>query len=198
MTQMTRTQIIADLLVHAGRADEDGWHKRALLMRAAAEMLEGDAAASNQQRVRSLEFDVMDAPMIRHSLTIGANTAMLCGQPLAKDRLREYTAILDKLIPPAAALFDEERWAELGMALASASAFEVTLDAPIWSRGGRNSWNQDGQITVRIGSKEWGSYKTDYKVGSPHIAAVHKLLSELAPMDCVGTYNDKECNNHGR
>lgn len=39
MTGMTRATVAADLLIHADRREEDGWHKSVLLMRAASEML---------------------------------------------------------------------------------------------------------------------------------------------------------------
>ncbi len=191
---MTREQIISDLKVHAGRASDEGWHKRALLMMEAALLLEQEtpAPSTNKRDKIVLEIDRMDVPMIRHALGIGGNTAMLCSHGKAKARFREYEAVLLPHIPPEAALFEEEAWGELGLALAKAEFFHVTLEPK--DRHVKDDWWWDGHLVVTVGEERFATnpWRHPVKRGGPEAENLHRVLAELAPMDCIGSFDNKE------
>jgi hypothetical protein len=143
----------------------------------------------NARLKRTFEFDLADAPVLMRAFSIAACTAMLCGHHTAKRRLDEYKAMMAQFVPPEAALFDEEEWCEIGIALVDAESFSVVLEAPRWERDRGTFWR--GLITVRVGDKVWQSDSTErYERGDPKIAAVHRVLAELAPIGCEGILDD--------
>lgn len=195
---MTRAQIISDLYIHAGREEEEGMHKRALLMRAAADLLERESApaASNNHLVRTMEFDLTDAPMMMAAMRLKSCEAMMCGHKHAKKRFGEYQETFQALIPPVVAKFEEEVWSELGQLLKTARAFRVTVEAKRWERD--RSWWQDGPLVVYISGHRFAGEAGGLKCYVPrgedeHPKALFEVLRELAPMDCEGSWdNGKE------
>lgn len=135
---------------------------------------------TNKRTTRTLEFDVMDAPVLMHALLIGANTAMLCGKPGAQARLRQYVAILREIAPDESKLFDAEDWCELGLALATAKKVQVGLKNPKW----RGRFNRDYAIQVTIGTKHWFSDKSYFMPGAEEVGKLSRLLAEIAPVGC--------------
>jgi hypothetical protein len=160
---------------------------------------------SNMQNKRTLEFDVSDAPMLVHAMQIAANTAMMCGHPDARKRFQQYREVFQSFAPPEAAFFDEETWGEMGMALAQASAFHVYMDIDSFERreftqrgylsySARNSmdlwvsFTRKDQEPIRFRSK----YGFKGSKDDPRVEQVFKALAELAPLDCVGTFDNQD------
>lgn len=141
----------------------------------------------NGRRKLVLEFDEMDAPMILHALRIGATTAMMCGHPDAKIRLNKYCEFVKQFIPPAAQLFGEEEWGEIGIAMDGQTEFTVFLAPLTWRE--TEYWNpkySEGQIVVRVGRRAWRSNDSNFRQGDERVQLVLDTLNQLAPMDCKG------------
>lgn len=194
--RLTRQQIIDGLRVHAGRVSEDGYHTRAIYMNAAIEELEATPPAGNNRLKRTMEFDLADAPMLMAAVRLAACTAMMCGHKAADKKLRVYQQFFTQFLPEAAARFDEEAWAEIGMALLDAKEFRVTIEPKRWERD--RSWWYDGVLTVYVGTKR---FEAD-KGAKPYIRrgdddaprALYEALVELAPMDCQGAWDNAKEN----
>lgn len=188
---LTREQIISSLRIHADRVSEEGYHTRAIYMHAAADMLEEPAPASNNRLKRTLEFDVADGPMLMAAVRLAACTAMMCSHRDAEKKLRVYQQMFAQHVPAAAARFDEETWAEIGMALMAATSFHVTILPKRWERD--RSWWREGALAVTI---DGATFLGDHGV-SPYVKrgddappqALCEALQELAPMDCQGSWD---------
>lgn len=157
---------------------------------------------SNSQNKRTLEFDVTDAPMLLHAMSIAAATAHMCGHPLARKRFDQYKAMLKAYVPPEADLFDEEVWGEMGMVLSSAKAFTVRADLSTFHQGCKDRGEYVGRYMTKLvlyvdidtGTKV-RTYEARYGVklepeGDPRVKAVYDVLAELAPLDCQGAFKD--------
>lgn len=133
----------------------------------------------------TMEFDRADGPMLVHALQIAACTALMCGHSQAQARLQTYRDAFKAFAPPEAKFFDEEAWAEIGMALVTAKSFKVMLVARSWQRDYR--WWDEGVMRVEIGDKAFegrNEYVKRKDLETPK--AVLAALQELAPMACVG------------
>jgi hypothetical protein len=146
---------------------------------------------TNDRTKRTLTFEVSDAPMLVHALSIAACTARMCGHPDAEKRLREYLAVIKQFEPDEAKHFAEEAWGEMGMALAQAPSFHVKIDKGRWENE-FNHWS-GGYLYVQIGDRQWcGNRGFDrFKPGAPEVETLCKALQEIAPMDCVGTFDNR-------
>lgn len=140
---------------------------------------------SNDRLKRTLEFDLTDAPMLAHAMRIAACTALMCGHKDAQKRLDQYQAFLAQLVPPEAKHFEEEVWAEIGMALGEAKSFRVTLCKDSWRN---HQWVREGRIVVHVDDRTFDASKGFERFGwdAPELKAVFKMLTELAPMGCEG------------
>jgi len=147
---------------------------------------------TNNRLKRTLEFDLADAPMLVGALSIAACTAKMCGFSKAAERLREYQKLVKEFSPPASDLFDDEAWAEIGMELSSAKTFKVTIDKLRWEQGEFNHWS-GGAIVIEIGERRWYDRRMcdRFKPGAVEVEAVCRALQEIAPMDCVGSFDDR-------
>ena len=146
---------------------------------------------SNDRLKRTIEFDLMDAPMLVHAMMIAANTAKMCGHRDAEKKLRAYQAVLKTFVPPEAAHFDEEAWAELGMALMEAQHFHVTVTQKSWEH---HKWWSEGHLTVICQGRAYKANRGSdcyVKRGDDTAPqALYKVLKELAPMDCAGSWDN--------
>lgn len=189
---LTRQQIIDGLRVHAGRVSDDGYHTRAIYMNAAADELAAEAPAGNNRLKRTMEFDLADAPMLMAAVRLAACTAMMCSHKDADKKLRVYQKMFEQFVPACAARFEEEVWAEIGMALLNAESFRVTIEPRSWERD--RTWWYEGVLTVYVGKKrfEAGRGISAYvKRGDDEAPkALYEALTELAPMDCQGAWDN--------
>lgn len=148
--------------------------------------------SDNARLKRTLEFDLHDAPMLVHALSIAACTAMMCGHPDAEKKLRAYKAMLAAFQPPEAKHFEPEHWAEMGEALLQAKDFHVTIIPRSFER--KWSWWSEGVLAVHVQGQ---TFTADCGV-SPYVKrgddaapqALHKVLKEIASMDCAGTWGN--------
>jgi hypothetical protein len=144
----------------------------------------------NKRLKGTLEFDIADAPMLVHAMSIAACTAMMCGHKDAQKKLDAYKKVFAQFAPPEAAFFDEETWAEMGGALLTAKSFHVTVTEPKWNR---NHWWSQGYIEVTIDDRRFGGGAANQiKRGGPEIEAIHNALAQLAPLDCTSTFDNKK------
>lgn len=138
--------------------------------------------SDNGRNRRTLEFDLADAPMLARALSVGACTAMLDGRKDAQRRLETYRDLVAQMVPAEADLFDEEVWAEMGMALAKGGSWSVGVTQAPWDK----RWLGSGPICVKVGRREWLSQGIDrYRIDAPEIEAVAGVIADLAPMDSV-------------
>ncbi|USN16148.1 hypothetical protein PAPPERLAPAPP_04070 [Brevundimonas phage vB_BpoS-Papperlapapp] len=158
---------------------------------------------SNSRNKRTFEFDVTDAPMLLHAMSLAAATAMMCGHPDAKRRFQSYRDMLKEYVPVEADLFDEEVWGEMGMALARSQAFRVRIDLSPYHRGCQERGEYISRyltklrlyVEIDVGSKT-KTFEAKYGVeceaqDDPKVKAVYDVLVNLAPMDCQGSCHDR-------
>lgn len=191
MTVLTRQQIIEGLRVHADRTSEDGWHTRAIYMHAAADELEKGTVGGNKRLKRSIEFDLADAPMLMAAVRLAACQAMMSQHKDADKRLRQYQEMFAQFVPPEAERFDEETWAEIGMALLAAKTYRVTIEPKRWDK----DWWYEGDLVVYVDGRRFRAdkgginhYVKKGDAGPPQ--ALHDALKELAPMECESTWDN--------
>lgn len=138
---------------------------------------------SNGQNTRILQFEETDAPVLVHALIIAANTALMCGKPLAQKRLQQLRKALEQFVPEPAKDFDPEDWCEMGLAMVSAERVHVFYDVPDWART-TNTWMREKNLRITIGKRSWCSekrYGTD--PDGPREALV-AVLEEIVPLGC--------------
>jgi hypothetical protein len=99
--------------------------------------------------------------------------------------------VIKQFEPEEAKHFAEEAWGEMGMALAESKSFQVNIDKGHWEKE-FNHWS-GGYLYVQIGERRWcGNRGFDrFKPGAPEVEALCKALQEIAPMDCVGSFDNR-------
>jgi hypothetical protein len=137
-------------------------------------------AAGNGRRMRTIEFDEADAPMLAAAMRLAAGTALTYGeaQARARQRFKHYRELFLQFAPPEAAMFqDEETWCEIAIAMDHADCFEVA-----WEKGRWPDYGQ-GRATVTVGRRAWA---TGYsvKVSREDSVRLATALSEMAPIGC--------------
>lgn len=136
-------------------------------------------AAGNGRRMRTIEFDEADAPMLAAAMRLAAGTALAYGesQARARQRFKHYRQLFLKFAPPEAAMFqDEETWCEIAIAMDHADFFQVTWKKREWP-------NEGGRATVIVGDRAWTTgYST--KVTPEDSDRLVAALSEMAPVGC--------------
>lgn len=146
--------------------------------------------SDNRRHTRTMEFEVSDAPALMRAFSIAACTAMMCGHKGAQARLDRYKKLMAEFVPAEAKLFDEEVWCEIGIALVNAKTFRVALTQAGWHR---HHWVHDGKLTVYVDDVRFDTQGIEtYRPGAPEIEAIYKVLTDLAPIDCVGTMEGQE------
>jgi len=136
-------------------------------------------AAGNGRRMRTIEFDEADAPMLAAAMRLAAGTALTYGeaQARARQRFKHYRELFLQFAPAEAAMFqDEETWCEIAIAMDHADFFQVTWEKRRWPEDG-------GRATVTVGQRCW---TTGYSIrvtqeDSVRLAAA---LSAMAPIGC--------------
>lgn len=134
----------------------------------------------NGRRMRTIEFDEADAPLLMAAMRLAAATVFTYGPDHRQSmrRLQHYQELFQQFAPPEAEMFDNEMiWAEIAIAMDTSDSFQVT-----WQKG---SWpdHARGRATVTIGERSW---QTGYRVGVTQEQATElaRALEEMAPMSC--------------
>ncbi|MBS7671674.1 hypothetical protein [Croceicoccus gelatinilyticus] len=135
-------------------------------------------AEGNGERLRQIEFDQADAPMLLHALIIGANTALMCGGRQATQRMAYYARLIRDLCPPGHEhLRREEDLCEIALAMREAPHWSFTF-AP-------ERWRSNGEAIIRVGKKAWTSA---YMITQPQADELRGCIEAIAPLTC--TYID--------
>lgn len=131
---------------------------------------------SNGRRLKTLQYDEADAPMLASALRLGANVAF-CGQnDGARARMKQYARAVMEHVPPEADFFNmQDVWSEIMMAIDASPSFEVR-----WKRA---DYGVKGTAEVVVGKRSW---RTDLgSVTKDGAEALGDALERLAPMECV-------------
>ena len=137
-------------------------------------------AAGNGRRMRTIEFDEADAPMLAAAMRLAAGTALTYGeaQARARQRFKHYRELFLQFAPPEAAMFkDEETWCEIAIAMDHAESFEVSWEKGQWPE------YENGRATVTVGRHAWATgYST--RVTREDSVRLAAALSQMAPIGC--------------
>lgn len=143
-------------------------------------MTEDTVPRGNGRRMRTVEIDLADAPMLAGAMRLAAGTALMYGhsQAKARERFQRYRAMFKELSPPEAFLFDnEEDWCEIAIAMDGAPDFEVT-----WEKGRWPDYDK-GHACVRVGDRAWHIRRET--ITAERSEAIGAALEDIAPMTCV-------------
>lgn len=137
-------------------------------------------STGNGRRMRTIEFDEADAPMLAAAMRLAAGTCLTYGERQAKARARfqHYRRLFLDLAPREAALFrDEEDWCEIAIAMDTADFFEVS-----WMKGEWPDYDK-GRAIVRVGDRSW---QTGYSTAVTQEASIRLTvaLGAMAPVNC--------------
>lgn len=137
-------------------------------------------APGNGRRMRTIEFDEADAPMLAAAMRLAAGTALMYGgrQEKARERFQYYRQLFLQIAPPEAAMFrDEEDWCEIAIAMDDATSFDVAWKEGEWPH------RDQGRATVIVGDRVW---ETGYgnSVTREDSVRLARVLAEMAPLGC--------------
>jgi len=128
----------------------------------------------NGDRIRTLEYDIADAPMLAHAMMIAANTAMMCGGGKAENRLHHYKKqFLDTSPAGAKHLRREEDLCDIAIAMAAADTWSI-------HRSKRWSSDKDGEALITVGNRRWETWK----ISDEAYAELVQGLVQIAPCRC--------------
>ncbi len=135
----------------------------------------------NGRRMRTIEFDEADAPLLMAAMRLAAATALTygAGQRKARARLKHYQEMFRDMAPPEASMFQHEAaWCEIAIAMDSATEFVVR-----WHEG-RWPDHASGRASVTVGDRRW---ETGYSepVTRERCRLLAAALDEMAPPGCV-------------
>lgn len=143
---------------------------------------DGNAPIGNGRRMRTIEFDEADAPMLAAAMRLSSATALMYGvsQERARERYQHYRALFMQFAPPEAAMFrNGQDWCEIAIEMDTAADFEL-----IWTRA---SWpdHAKGKVSVRVGDRVW---RTDAEAMSREgMEPLAAALEAMAPAGCMRT-----------
>ena len=128
----------------------------------------------NGERIRSLEFDIADAPMLRHAMSIAVATAMMCSGAQAQARLRYYQRKFTELCPPGYQhLRREEDLSEIAIAMNDAPTWSIEFEA--------RPWRDEGEAIIRVGSRSWSVWS----ISRPNLEQLTSCINAIAPLSCM-------------
>lgn len=138
--------------------------------------------SGNGQRVRTLEFDLADAVMLAHAVSVCGAEAMLSQAPAALRRLQHYKEFFLSLLPEDAKLFDRDTdLCEIAI---------MAQDSETWTihRVREHTWS-DGRVVVTVGGRRFVSSWIHKAEAVDRMAAVVELLM---PVTCVRVPKEDE------
>ena len=136
----------------------------------------------NGRRMRTIEFDEADAPMLAAAMRLAGATCMAYGAPQAKarERFKHYRTLFMAFAPPEASLFqEEETWCEIAIAMDDAPTFSVE-----WKRDSY-LYEGKGRIVVRVGNRAWETGHERVEESATELLAA--ALARMAPSGCERT-----------
>lgn len=127
----------------------------------------------NGTRIRTLEYDIADAPMLRHAMIIASNTALMCGGRNAMGRFQYYRRKFTELCPPGYEhLRREEDLCEIAIAMTG---------APCWSiQFVKQRWSSNGPAIIRVSDNAWETLSLSPEAFS----ALSRCIETIAPVGC--------------
>jgi hypothetical protein len=132
--------------------------------------------SGNRSRIRTLEFDEADAPMLRMALSVAVATAMMCEGRESVGRLIHYKKTLADMVDPDAKLLRRET--DLcEIAILSTAIPEWTIH-----RVRERSWSDTFRAIVTIGTRRFGSAELVKEESFQRIAA---LVERTVDLECV-------------
>jgi hypothetical protein len=143
---------------------------------------DGTPPVGNGRRMRTIEFDEADAPMLAAAMRLASATALMYGasQERARERYQQYRRLFLQFAPPEAAMFrNAQDWCEMAIEMDTAPDFELIWKPEGWPNQAK------GRVSVRIGERVW---RTDadpmLREGMEGLAAA---LEAMAPAGCIRT-----------
>lgn len=106
---------------------------------------------SNGMNKTTLEFRVSDLGLARHALSIGSNTAVMCGHRAAEAQLDRLVDEIGKAMRGAPRVFREQDWAELCEAVRAAGHYDSELHYS------GDYWRRPDKIVVMVGDAEFST-----------------------------------------
>lgn len=129
----------------------------------------------NGANLRTLTFDIADAPMLFAAMMIAGNKAMMGNSGKAENRLRHYQEMFLQACPAGFRKFpDEEDISSIAIAMMDAE----TCTAQILHE---HSWDKSVCLKIAIGDQNW---TTNY-VDRSDVPEMIECLKEIAPMTCA-------------
>jgi len=132
----------------------------------------------NRHKV-TVEFELSDLAMVADAFMIARNTAMMCGNAKAQERLEQLRRMIDEMVPKEARIFNRYCWSEIGMALRTAKQWRVCIVKSNW----RRRWETTGYLGVEVDGRGWHSKEIGYSMQSAAFTAVGAVLDGLAALD---------------
>lgn len=130
--------------------------------------------AGNGERIRHIAIDTADASALFYALSLGANTAMLCGHYDAEARLRYYADIVRQLAPAGARFFSrKETLCEIVIAMGENEAWTMLRQ--------KHRFRDKLDVSVSVGPQIWDVARD---LDDEHADEIEACLQALAPMTC--------------
>lgn len=137
--------------------------------------------SGNGSRIRSIEFDLADAPVIAHALMIAANVAMMGQTEDSEARLRFYRDQFLAVAPPGHKhLKSEEHLCDIA----------IQMDqSPTWSIHRMNErWSEKGYSIITVGEHAWETYN----LTMDEHEALSNCIASIAPLSCEKVEREDE------
>lgn len=142
----------------------------------------GTPATGNGRRMRTIEFDEADAPMLAAAMRLASATALMYGasQERARERYQHYRRLFMQFAPPEAALFrNAQDWCEIAIEMDTAPDYELIWTACRWPD------HRNGTVAVRVGRRTW---RTDAEpMPREDMEKLAAALDAMAPLSCTRT-----------
>ncbi len=130
-------------------------------------------AEGNGARIHTLEYDIADAPMLRHAMSIAVATAMIGGGGQSQARLRYYQRKFAELCPPGYQhLRREEDLSEIAIAMNDASDWSIEHK--------KRSWSDEGEAIIRVGHQTWSVWN----ITTAHLEQLASCIDTISPLGC--------------
>lgn len=131
--------------------------------------------SGNGSRLRTMTYDVSDAPMLMHAMSLGAGTALVCGGKTSINRFKHYQAQFAETAHPGAEFMKRDTdLCEIAI---------IATAVPTWSihRERRNTYSDDFQGVITIGTR---TFESEYTIDEEKYQAIIDMLVQTLPFSC--------------